>query len=194
MSTCTWIRIRASFHSCLNNGQAMVDGSPSKVLANDPVGKPPELILIVIQIVAVIKEKLRKLRQDFPQRVLVLQFHKCPRAAAVLDWPASFPCHAEGVTLRRVKRENLLQTNLMLPPVGQVIFVDPRFLPVEVEVPQLDLVRIVVEADPSRSRDPIRFSTNKESVQMVIGPAERNLQRVMKLGNRAVAAHEQATP
>ncbi len=29
---------------------------------------------------------------------------------------------------------------------------------------------------------------------MLIRPAERNLQRVMKLGKRAVAAHEQATP
>ena len=62
------------------------------------------------------------------------------------------------------------------------------------EVPQLDLVRIVVEAHPSGSRDPIRFPANEELVQMLIRPAERNLQRVMKLGNRAVAAHEQATP
>ena len=29
---------------------------------------------------------------------------------------------------------------------------------------------------------------------MLIGPAERNLKSVMKLGYRAVAAHEQATP
>src|SRR6266571_9419089 len=62
------------------------------------------------------------------------------------------------------------------------------------EVPQLYLVRIVVEAHPSRSPDPIRFPTNEELVQMVIHPAESNLQDVMKLGNRAVAAHEQATP
>src|SRR5438876_4617508 len=99
-----------------------------------------------------------------------------------------------GETLRRVKRENLLQTNLMLPPVGQVIFVDPRFLPAEVEVPQLDLVRIVIEAHPSGSPDPIWFPANEELVQMLIRPAERNLQGVMKLGNRAIAAHEQATP
>src|SRR5258708_1462608 len=82
----------------------------------------------------------------------------------------------------------------MLPPVGQIIFVDPRFLPAEVEVPQMDPVRIVVEAHPSGSPDPIWFPANEESVQMLIRPAERNLQDVMKLGNRAVAAHEQATP
>jgi hypothetical protein len=106
--------------------------------------------LVIIQIVTMVKEKLCKLRQDFPQRILILQRHKCPRAAAVLDWPTSFPCDAERITLRRVKKENLFQTKLMLPPVGQVIFVDPRFLQAEVEVPQLDLVRIVVKADSPR--------------------------------------------
>ena len=39
-----------------------------------------------------------------------------------------------------------------------------------------------------------RFPTDEELVQMVIRPTERNLQRFMKLGKRAVAAHEQATP
>src|SRR5438270_8078725 len=56
------------------------------------------------------------------------------------------------------------------------------------------MVRIIVKAHPSRSPDPVRFPANEELVQMLIRPAERNLQRVMKLGNRAVATHEQATP
>lgn len=62
------------------------------------------------------------------------------------------------------------------------------------EVPQLDLVRIVVKAQPSRSRNPIWLAPNKEAVQMLIRPAERNLQGVVKPGDGAVAAHEQATP
>src|SRR5258708_5956351 len=112
MRTCTRIRIRASFLSCLASSQAMVDGSPIKVLADNPVGQASELILVIIQIVTMVKQKLCKLRQDLPQGVLVLQFHKGLGAAAVLDWPASFPCDAEGIPLRRVKREKLLQTNL----------------------------------------------------------------------------------
>jgi hypothetical protein len=36
--------------------------------------------------------------------------------------------------LRRIKGKNLLQTNFMLPPVGQVIPIDPRLLGAEVEV------------------------------------------------------------
>src|SRR6266516_1455545 len=178
MMTCIRIRMRASFLSCLASiifSQAIVDGSPIKVLANDPVGEPPELILIVIQIVIVVKQQLCKLRQDFPQRVFVLQFHKCPRAAAVLDRPASFPRYADGILLRGIKGKNLFQTNLVLLPVGQVIFVDPRFLPAEAEVTQTYLVRIVVEAHPSGSPNPIRFPANEKLMYMVIGPAERNL-------------------
>ncbi len=75
-----------------------------------------------------------------------MQFHKCPRAAAVLEWPAPFPRDAEWIPLRGIKGDNLLRANLMLPPVGQIIFIDPRFLPAEVEVPQPDLVRIVFKA------------------------------------------------
>src|SRR5712692_6216543 len=102
MSTCTRIRISASFLSCLDSGQAMVDGSPIKVLANNPVGQASELVLGIIQIVTVVKQKLCKLRQDFPQGILVLQFHKCPRAATLLDWPASFPCYTDGIMLRGI--------------------------------------------------------------------------------------------
>src|SRR5690242_11491855 len=121
MMTCTRIRMRASFLTCLASiifSQAMVDGSPIKVLADNPIGQASELALLVVQIVTVVKQQLCKLRQDFPQKVLVLQFHKCPRAATLLDRPTSFPCDAEGIPLRGIKGKNLFQTNLMLPPVG----------------------------------------------------------------------------
>ena len=118
MSTCTRIRIGASFLSCLDSGQAMVDCSSIKVLADNPVGQASEFILVIIQIVTMVKQQLCKLRQDLSQGVLVLQFHKCPRAAAVLEWPASFPCDAEGILLLGIKGQNLFQTNLMLPPVS----------------------------------------------------------------------------
>jgi hypothetical protein len=139
-----------------------VDCSPIKVLADNPISQLSQLISIVIQVVTVVKQKLRKLRQDFPQRVLVLQCHECESAATLFDGPTAFARHTHGITFRRVKRENLLQTNLMLPPVRQIILIDPRFLTAEVKVMESYLMRIVVEADPSRSPDPIRFPTNEE--------------------------------
>src|SRR5438045_1380758 len=45
----------------------------------------------------------------------------------------------------------------MLPPVGQVIFVDPHFFPAEVEVTQSYLVWIVFEADPPALPIPYGF-------------------------------------
>src|SRR5437879_3109061 len=102
MSTCIRIRMRASFLSCLSSAifsQAMVDGSPITVLGDNPVGQASEFILVIIQIVLVIKQQLCKLRQDLPEGILVLQLHKCPGTAAVLEWPAPFPCNANGVLL-----------------------------------------------------------------------------------------------
>src|SRR5690348_16153585 len=113
MMTWTRIRIRASFlwGTCRalfsQCGETAVDSSPIKVLADNPVGQLPQFISIVIQIVAMVKQQLRELRQHLPQRVFVLQLHKCPWAAAVLEWPTSFPCDAEGILLRGIKGKNL---------------------------------------------------------------------------------------
>jgi hypothetical protein len=87
--------MRASFLSCLSSAifsQTAVDCWPIKVLADNLVGQTPEFAMVVVQVVTMVKQHLRKLWQDLPQRIFVLQLHKCPRAAAVLDWPASFPC------------------------------------------------------------------------------------------------------
>ncbi len=40
----------------------------------------------------------------------------------------------------------------------------------------------------------VEIATKGELVQMLICPSKRNLKRVMKLGNGAVAAHEKAAP
>ena len=82
----------------------------------------------------------------------------------------------------------------MLPSISQVILVSPPLFVAEVEVTETHLMLIVAETDSAGLPFPIRLAPNEELVQMLIRPAERNLQGVMKLGNRAVAAHEQATP
>ena len=64
----------------------------------------------------------------------------------------------------------------------------------EVKVTELYQARIVVENDSPHSSDPVGLPTNEELVQMVVSPAERYLQSIMKLGNRAVATHQQTTP
>lgn len=82
----------------------------------------------------------------------------------------------------------------MLPPVGQIIFVDPRFFAAEVEVTESYLMWVVVEAYSPWFPYPIGFASNEELMQVLIGPAECDLKCVVELGNGAVAAHEQATP
>ena len=82
----------------------------------------------------------------------------------------------------------------MLPPIGQVVLVDPPFFAAEVEVTQSYLMGIVAEASASRFPDPVRLASNEELMQMLIGPVKSNLKDLMKLGNGAVASHEQTTP
>jgi hypothetical protein len=71
--------------------QTAIDGLPIKILTDHPIGQASEFILVIVQVVTVVKQQLRKLQQDFPQRIFILQLHKCPRATTILDWPASFP-------------------------------------------------------------------------------------------------------
>lgn len=82
----------------------------------------------------------------------------------------------------------------MFPPVGQVILINPFFFVSEMEVTELHLMGIIVEAWPSRLPYAVGLAPNEESMEMLVGPAESYLKRVVELGNRAVTSHEQATP
>ncbi len=62
------------------------------------------------------------------------------------------------------------------------------------KVTQLHLMGIVIEAYPSRFPYSVGFAPNEELMKVLIGPAEGYLKRVVELGNRAVALHEQTTP
>jgi hypothetical protein len=149
---------------------------------------------MVVQVITVIEQELRKLRQNFPQGIRILQFHEGQWAATVLEGSASLACGADGILFRGVKRKDLFETNLVLPPVRQIILIDKRFLAAEMEITQLHSMGIVVKAHPSRLPHSVGLSPNEELVQVFIHPAEYDLQGVMKLSYRAVAPHEQATP
>ncbi len=142
----------------------------------------------------VLKQQLSELRSHFKEGMLVSQRHERPGATAILRWGPSFPRYTDGVTLCEIERKNLLQANLMLPAVGQIILVYPPFFTAEMEITKLHLMRIVAEADSSWSPYPVGLPSNEKLMQVLIGPAKRNLKRVVKLGNRAVAAHEKTTP
>src|SRR6266849_6313501 len=108
MSTCTRIRMSVSLLSRLPStifSQAAIDSLPIKVLTDHPVGQASEFILVIIQIIVVVKQKLRKLGQDFPLRILVLQLHERPWSTTVLNGISPFACCADWITLLWVKGE-----------------------------------------------------------------------------------------
>ncbi|SRR5229473_1970235 len=173
---------------------AMIDSLPIKVLADNPVAQPTKLILIVVQFVVVLKQKLSKLCSDFEDGMLVAQGHKRPGATTIFNRCPSFSCQTDRIGMHWIKVKNLLQANLMLPAIGQIILVDPALFAAEMKIAELHLMRIVTEADPSWFPDPIRFPSNNELMEVLISPAKSDLKRVMELGNGAVAAYQKATP
>src|SRR5690348_2752656 len=119
--------------------------------------------------------------------MLILQLHERPWSTTILKRSASFACGADGILLCRVKGKNLFKTNFMLPPIGQVVLIQPCLLEAEVKITESDLARIIVEDDATNSSHPIRLPTNEELVKMPIRPAEHDLQRLMQFSDRAVA-------
>ncbi len=164
------------------------------MLVDDPVAQLSKFILIVVKFIVVIKQQLSELRSHFKEGMLVSQRHERPGATTILKWGSSFPCYTNGVVLCGIKGKDLLQASLMLPAIGQVLLIHPSFFAAEVEVAEPHLMRIVAETYAAGLPHPIRFASNEELVQMLICPAQRNLKRVMKLGNGAVAARQEATP
>lgn len=126
--------------------------------------------------------------------VLILQLHKCPRATAVLKGSAPFARYAERILLCRVKGENLFETKFMLPPIRQVVLIQPGLFRPEVKVAELYLARIIVEHDAANSPNPVWLPSDEELVQVLVRPAKCHLQDLMQLSNSAVASHEQTTP
>ena len=64
----------------------------------------------------------------------------------------------------------------------------------EVTIAEAYMVRIVVEADPSDAADAIVFPVDAEAMQVGVSPAHGEVQRVMEISDRVVAAHHESTP
>jgi len=60
----------------------------------------------------------------------------------------------------------------------------------DVKIVQSNLIRIGREADAAIMVNTIIMAMDVKSIQMLIAPAEGNLQGVMQFGDRAVATHK----
>jgi hypothetical protein len=148
--------------------QATIDGLWMKRFAGDPVGEASELLLVILQVILVLKQELRKPRQDFPLRMVVLQLHERPGATTVFKGSTPFARSTHGIRLCRIKRKNLFEANVVLPPIPQIILIQKGLLEAEVKITKSDLARIIVEDHATNSPNPIGLSPDEELVQVLV--------------------------
>src|SRR6476469_1421614 len=58
----------------------------------------------------------------------------------------------------------------------------------------MNLRGVVTEADATRVVDTIVLAMDRESVEVFVTPAHRNLQNVMQVGDSAVPTHQEPSP
>ena len=82
----------------------------------------------------------------------------------------------------------------MLPAVGEVVLIQELFARSQAEVRQSHAVRIIAETDAADLADAVVLAVDHEPVQVLVTPAECQLQRGVQVGDRAVVANQEAAP
>jgi hypothetical protein len=85
----------------------------------------------------------------------------------------------------------LLDSHLVLPGVAKVVFVEEPFVDAKAKVGEANLLCIGREGKAAYLADAVIPPVNVEPMEMGIRPAKRNLERVVKIGERAIAAQQQ---
>lgn len=78
--------------------------------------------------------------------------------------------------------------------LAEVIFIEKALVDLKVEIAQADLFWIGGKSDPTVMADAIILSINVKLIELRIGPAKRDLEHIVKIGNRAIVANQQPTP
>ena len=82
----------------------------------------------------------------------------------------------------------------MSPTIAEVILVEEALVEVEAEIAQANQCRIGREADAAIVADAVVLPVGVKLIEMRIGLAKRDLERVMEICNRAIAANQQPVP
>jgi hypothetical protein len=80
------------------------------------------------------------------------------------------------------------------PQRAEVVVVDEPFAPPQAEAAETHLPGVVAEERTAVVVQAVLAAVHLETVQMVTGPAEGDLENIVKAGHGGVAADEQAPP
>src|ERR1035438_1933615 len=117
-----------------------------------------------------------------------------PRNRRNLRGRLATAANAARIDACTVQRQTLLDSHFVLPSVAEVVFVTEPFVDAKAEVGEADSFCIGREANTADLADAVIPAVDVEPMEMRIRPAKRNLERVVKIGDRAIAAHQQPAP
>ncbi len=213
MTTCT---LSFSHTLCCDTRQLTVGGASVEAIDLQPAqqvrqfftvivhGVVITIVFIAIAIVTVFTaaivgdgEGLEQFQQavgDTEDRVVLAQFQERPWPAAVLGWRRASAADTDRVVPPWLERQDLLDSHVVLPAVGEVILVQEALTNAQAKVGQAYVSGIVTEADPAIMPDAVLTTLDDETVQVLVGPAQHSLASGVEIGDGTVAANEQAAP
>ena len=82
----------------------------------------------------------------------------------------------------------------MAPAVGEVVFVHEALAGSKAEIGEANLMGVVAEAEAARVADAVLASMDHEAVEVLVAPAEDELQGGVEVGDGAVAPDQNPAP
>src|SRR5712692_6907635 len=118
------------------------------------------------------------------------------------DWRCSGkthgPPHPSGGAERRppvqtgaptpLDRQDRFQPYVVAPAVEDVVLVEEPFADAQAEIGKLDLIRVVPEPETARVGNAVLTAVDDEAVQVLVAPAEGELEGGVEVGDRAGGA------
>jgi hypothetical protein len=177
--------------------QSAIDLPPIKLIQQKPFFHRADLVDSVphsgdVTLVNTINDLVQQF-SSFP-RSSITTFLEGDRAAAVL-WrcrPASTDAHR--IEWRLFEWDEPLDPHLVLPPVGEVVFVEKAFIHTKVKIGQTDVPGVLRVPGPTKARDTELLAVDPKAMKMIVGPGEGDLDDIMEVRQGIVGADHQSPP
>ncbi len=98
-------------------------------------------------------DQLHELIGDADDRVALAQFQNRRWPTTVLWWPCPPPANAHRVASPWIERQDGLDAQVVLPAIGEVVFVDEPLADAQSKIGQMYVPGMVTKADPASAHD-----------------------------------------
>ncbi len=111
---------------------------------------------------------------DVQDRVALAELQEGPRSTAILRGHPTSPADTTRVESAKFERQELLDTHVVLPAIGEVVFVEETLSNTQAQIGQGHTPRI------SAAVLSIRSPMDDESVQVLVAPTQSRLARSLR--------------